>query len=145
MNTVQIIPRSPAAGYVEGQVIDDDILHLSGIATGNLRVEIIDPMKIEDQDTFKVTFQESPTRFSIEDLKLIDDQFIANVDKFISLSHKNINDSTFYLTDTAEVNIYNRDVDYELDAEFGRIKALATGDLEDGILYFAKYTYFTDF
>ena len=141
VNTVQIIPRSPAAGYVEGQVIDDDILHLSGIATGNLRVEIIDPMKIEDQDTFKVTFQESPTRFSIEDLKLIDDQFIANVDKFISLSHKNINDSTFYLTDTAEVNIYNRDVDYELDAEFGRIKALATGDLEDGTLYFAKYTY----
>ena len=47
VNTVQIIPRAPAAGYSAGSLTSAGIFHAEGIATGEVSIAIIDPMQIE--------------------------------------------------------------------------------------------------
>lgn len=142
LNTIHIIPRAPAVGYQDGYIENQSIIHSTGIATGQLDIEILHAMAMEDKDTFRVTFEESPTRFSVEDLKLTKEGFIANIDKYISLSHTNINDSTFMLTSTDGQITYLISVDYNLDSEFGRVQAINGGSLTDGGSYSANYTYF---
>ena len=142
LNTIQITPRVPALGYQSGYIENQTITHSSGIATGPLDIEIIDPMALEEADTFQITFYEYPTRYSVEDLKLTQEVFIANIDKYIGLMHTNINDSTFLFTSSDGQIIFQSNVDYVLDAEFGRVKAINGGALSDGGTYLVQYTYF---
>ena len=146
VNTVQIIPRAPAAGYSVGGLTSGGILHEEGIATGEISIEIIDPMRIETSDTFRVTFKESPTRYSVEDTKPIEDIFIANIDKFIGLTYKNIVEESFVLKSMDGSVVYVDSIDYELDSEYGRVRAIphtAGGSLEDDAQYRATYTHFS--
>lgn len=142
LNTVQVIPRAPAGGYQSGYIENQAIVHTAGIATGNLDIEIIDPMAMEDSDTFIISFDESPLRYSVEDLKVTQEVFIANIDKYISLGNSDINDSTFSLTSSAGNTIFQAGVDYILDSKFGRVQAVNGGGLTDGGSYLVQYTYF---
>ena len=146
VNTVQIVPRVPAAGYSAGSLTSTGIFHEEGIATGDVSVEIIDPMQIENSDTFRVTFKESPTRYSVEDTKPVDDILVANIDKFIGLTFRDIVEESFVLTSMDGSVVYADSVDYELDWEYGRVRAIpdtAGGSLEDGVRYRATYTHFS--
>ena len=141
INTVKIIPRPPAAGYTPGAINNDLISHSYGRATGVIKLDIIDEMAIEDLDTFIVTFQENPIRYSVEDTKYETEIYIAKINKFISLQKTWINDVSFTLKDLEEETIYQAGLDYELDEEFGRIKALPSGNLIEGAAYRINYTY----
>jgi hypothetical protein len=145
VNTVQIIPRASAAGYSPGGLSSSGIFHAEGIATGEVSIGIIDPMRIEDSDTFRVTFKESPTRYSVEDTKPVEDILIANIDKFIGLTYGNIVEGSFLLTSMDGAIVYIDSLDYELDTEYGRVRAIPStsgGSLEDGVAYRTNYTYF---
>jgi hypothetical protein len=160
VNTAQIIPRAPAAGYSAGSLTSAGIFHAEGIATGEVSIEIIDPMQIENSDTFRVTFKESPTRYSVEDTKPVEDILIANIDKFIGLTYGNIVEESFLLTNMDGSVVYTDSVDYELDTEYGRVRAIpgtsggkvwadervipgtSGGSLEDDVSYRATYTYY---
>ena len=128
VNTAKIIPRPRAAGYQSSYIDSDTIMHSSGKATGQISIEIIDQMAVEDLDTFIVSFSEGPSRYSVEDMKITDEVFTAKLDKYISLKNKWINETSFRLTSLDENTIYQSDLDFELDSEFGRIKALDTGE-----------------
>jgi hypothetical protein len=146
VNTVQIIPRAPAAGYSVGGLTSAGIFHEEGVATGEISIEIIDPMQIENSDTFRVTFKESPTRYSVEDTKPVEDIFIANIDKFIGLTYGDIVEESFVLKSMDGSIVYVDSVDYELDSEYGRVRAIpdtAGGSLEDDAQYLATYTHFS--
>jgi len=142
VNTLQITPRAPAAGYLAGTIENDDIFHSAGIATGDLMVKVVDPIKIEDQDHFEVTFSESPTKYSIENTTPVTTDFIANIDKFIGLQHRSINENGFILKDKESSREYVPGTDYELDASYGRVKALSGGSILDGETYTVQYTYY---
>ena len=146
VNTVQIIPRVPAAGYSAGSLTSAGIFHAEGIATGEVSIEIIDPMQIENSDTFRVTFKESPTRYSVEDTKPVEDILIANIDKFIGLTFRDIIAESFVLESMDGSVVYVRNLDYELDFEYGRVRAIPAasgGSLEDDAAYRATYTHFS--
>lgn len=142
VNTLQITPRAPAAGYIEGNVENNTVFHSAGIATGNLMVKVVDPMKIEDQDQFEITFTESPTKYSVENTTPVFADFTAKTDKFISLQYKNINSDTFILKDKNSSKEYIQGTDYELEAPYGRVMAIAGGNLTDGETYEVRYTYY---
>ncbi len=145
VNTLQITPRAPASGYTDGFVLGNELLHTEGVATGLLSLEIVNPIELDDLDTFKVTFQENPTRYFVEDLQLVEEEFVANWDKFIGLQKRNINEEHFVLTDLHGNITFENGVDYELETESGRVRALADtsgGSLQDGVTYLATYTYF---
>ena len=56
LNTLQIVPRSPSAGYDPGHVSDSWVQHTMGIATGDIEIEILDPRMIEDGNEFRIFF-----------------------------------------------------------------------------------------
>lgn len=142
VNTIMVVPRAPAAGYQPGVVENNWIAHLAGVATGKIQIEILDPRRLEDNNEFRVTFNENPTIYSVEDMKPIQDTITVRVDQFVRLTHKNINDSSFILTNLNGTETYERDVDYELIPETGQIIADSTGLLVDDQTYIATYRYF---
>ena len=148
VNTTQIIPRAPVAGYQPGVVIGDNIFHLTGNSTGSIDLKTLDPMAVEDLDTFKITFKEDPTRFSVEDRLAIEDSFAVNSDKYVSLLYKHINDSTFSVTSLDGDTVYSQTTDYTLDDVNGKIQPIlpdSGGRMADGQTYVANYTYFPVF
>ncbi len=146
INTIQVTPRPPTAGYVEGSLTSLGIFHESGIATGEVRVEVIDPMQLENIDTFRVIFNDFPTRYSVVDTKPIQDTLIANIDKFIGLSRQNIIHETFLLENMDGTVIYEDSLDFELDWEYGRVRAIPNelgGSLQDDVSYRVSYTHYS--
>ena len=57
INVVAVTPTAPAAGYVPPSLEEFD--HISGYATGEVAVEIIDPREVRDGHTYEVTFKDS--------------------------------------------------------------------------------------
>jgi hypothetical protein len=105
-------------------------------------VKVVDPMKIEEQDQFEITFTESPTKYSVENTTPVIKDFIAKVDKFISLQYRNINSDNFVLKDKTGSREYVQGTDYELDVPYGRVMAIAGGNLTEGETYEVQYTYY---
>jgi hypothetical protein len=58
VNTIQAIPQAPAAGY-EPPGLGDGVEHVEGFGTGDVRIEILDPMIIPDNQTFEVVFDDT--------------------------------------------------------------------------------------
>ena len=146
VNTVRVIPRAPAAGYVPAHLVDagepSGVVHESGVATGEFRINILDPRRVEDNNTFRITFAEDPLRYSVEDTKPVETDFVAKIDQFVRLPHKNINAETFRLQSPDGATTYTAGVDYELLAETGQVRALPNGALQNEQTYRVSYTYF---
>ncbi len=64
VNTVEVTPQAPVAGYREGG-IKDSIEHVSGFATGNVWVDMLDPLLVPEGKTFRVEFDDTTHRDSI--------------------------------------------------------------------------------
>ena len=43
VNTVRVIPSSPAIGVISGDIKDNTIKHKAGVTTGEIFLDIIDP------------------------------------------------------------------------------------------------------
>jgi hypothetical protein len=77
INTASVIPREPAAGYSSGYVADYDTIstlkRIGGFGTGDFAFEILDPMVIQDTNTFQITFKEfySSKSFRFEGHKVL--------------------------------------------------------------------------
>ena len=66
-NTVVVTPRSPAAGYKAANV---DIVHTGGPGTGDIWIDILDPLKVRDNE-YRIIFDDTTddtTRYSLYDL-----------------------------------------------------------------------------
>ena len=142
VNTKQIVPRVPTAGYVPGNINENFIEHVSGVATGTIVIEVIDPRAIEDANIFEVSFMESPTSYSVKDMKTVADELVAKLDQFVRLDYGNIDSLTFSLSDISGNNTYESGIDYELIPISGKIRAIPGGVLLDGVTYLASYVYY---
>jgi len=64
VNTVEVTPQAPVAGYQSGGV-KDSIEHVSGFATGNVWIDVLDPLLVQDNQTFQVQFDDTTSRDTI--------------------------------------------------------------------------------
>lgn len=142
INTLEVVPRVKAAGYVPGNVDESGIIQEAGSGTGPVRFEVIDAEKLEEENQFRITFAENPTRYSVEDMLALSRKVRARVGEFSSLLERNINPDSFTLTGESGSPVYIAGTDYDLDAEAGVIKALTTGSIVDGATLLASYRYF---
>jgi hypothetical protein len=146
VNTVRVTPRAPSAGYAEGRLQDNGeanrITHAAGVSTGELKVEIVDPRALEDDNEFRLTFAANPTRYSLEDRKPVSNDITARVNQFVKLAQRNINDSTFALKSADGSRTFARNTDYELLAIDGLLRAIPGGAIGEGAALRATYTYF---
>ncbi len=142
VNTIQIIPRSPAAGFVPGELDNNWIEHVGGVATGDIKIEVIDASAIENENEFEILFSDSPVTYSVKDLKIVQEELFIKLDQFVRLDYRNIDSSSFTLTDLSGTNTYSAGTDYELSSESGKIRGIPGGALADESDYLASYTYY---
>ena len=144
-NTVRVVPRAPAAGYVGAHLQGPDesnrVAHSAGSATGVVRVEIVDPRLVEDNNPFELTFTDAPIRYTLEDLKPVVQEFTARVNEFVQLAQRNLNPATFILATLDGSRTFARDVDFELVPSSGQLRAIPGGGLQNGQTYRATYRY----
>ena len=142
VNTKQIIPRVPTAGYVPGNINEGFIEHVSGVATGIVSIEVIDPRAIENENMFEISFMDNPINYSVKDMKTVADELVAKLDQFVRLDYGNIDSASFSLSDINGSNTYELGADYELILQSGKIRAIPCGGLLDGVNYLAAYMYY---
>ena len=56
-NTVEVTPQAPVAGYNAGSV-QDSVQHVSGFATGNVWIQVLDPLLVKDY-RYRLSFTDS--------------------------------------------------------------------------------------
>ena len=56
---VVVTPTQPSSGYVPGYIEGDFIEHVSGTSSGNVFFEVIDPSKIINDQTYRITFTDT--------------------------------------------------------------------------------------
>ncbi|MEE8335606.1 MAG: hypothetical protein V3S48_04130, partial [Candidatus Neomarinimicrobiota bacterium] len=121
INTAVVVPRAAAAGYVPGFVNEDSLFaHVSGYGTGDLYIEILDPRAIEDTNTFEISFETSPTTYSIEDLGLSTETRILETNIYTTLRKSRLNPERFKLLKT-DGTLMTMGTDYLLFPEAGQV------------------------
>ena len=144
VNTASVIPRAPAAGYSSGSwdMIDSVsyISHVAGSGTGQFNLELLDPRALEDTNTFQITFNTSPVRYSIEDLKPVIENRIIKKDIYVTLLNNRLNPDRFEMKLNGEVMTVGSD--YSLFAESGQIVVPSTfsSRINDGDQVEISYT-----
>ncbi len=56
-NVVIVTPEAPAAGYVEADIIDIDLV--KGMTTSTIGYRIVDPSQVLDEHTYRITFEDT--------------------------------------------------------------------------------------
>ena len=141
VNTIRIVPSTPAIGLVRGTIKDNLIEHRAGVTTGKIILDIVDYYSLENENQFEITFRESPTRYSIKDLMPIEDQVVISIEQYRQLSYQNIDLESVQVYDV-NGNIFVIDQDYEILDEMGKIKGIAGGSITEGNTYTVSYLYY---
>ncbi len=141
VNTIRIVPSTPAIGLVRGTIKDNLIEHRAGVTTGEITLDIVDYYSLENENQFEITFRESPTRYSIKDLMPIEDQVVISIEQYRQLSYQNIDLESVQVYDV-NGNIFVIDQDYEILDEMGKIKGIAGGSITEGNTYTVSYLYY---
>ncbi len=58
-NVVEVVPSPPAAGYVEAQFAGEQIEHVFGSSSGEVYLEIVDPVAIKENHTYQIAFEDT--------------------------------------------------------------------------------------
>ena len=141
VNTIRIVPSTPAIGLVRGTIKDNWIEPIAGVTTGKIILDIVDYYSLENENQFEITFRESPTRYSIKDLMPIEDQVVISIEQYRQLSYQNIDLESVQVYDV-NGNIFVIDQDYEILDEMGKIKGIAGGSITEGNTYTVSYLYY---
>ena len=141
VNTIRIVPSTPAIGLVRGTIKDNWIEPIAGVTTGKIILDIVDYYSLENENQFEITFRESPTRYSIKDLMPIEDQVVISIEQYRQLSYQNIDLESVQVYD-ASGNTFIINQDYEILDEMGKIKGIAGGSITEGNTYTVSYLYY---
>jgi hypothetical protein len=58
-NVIEAIPSPPAAGYTDAEFDGSLLNHISGTSSGEIYLEIVDPMSIKNNHTYQITFSDT--------------------------------------------------------------------------------------
>ena len=58
-NVVELTPSPPAAGYIDAEFEGSLLEHVSGTSSGEIYMEIVDPMSINNHHTYQITFADT--------------------------------------------------------------------------------------
>jgi hypothetical protein len=58
-NVVEVVPSPPSAGFVDASYAGDAVEHVLGSSSGEVFLEILDPMIVKDAHTYQITFEDT--------------------------------------------------------------------------------------
>ena len=147
INTAAVTPRAPAAGYTSGFVTEYDSLttikQISGFGTGEFSFEVLNPMAIEDTNSFHIVFESNPTKYSIEDLNPIEETRTIKENVYLTLKKHHVNATRFILKNSSGA-VMEQGTDYLIFPESGQIVLTDTlnSRLSDGDQVSLSYTHY---
>lgn len=144
VNTVSVIPNSPAAGYENPPDLTTDngwVTRVEGRGTGEIIVQPLDPIKIITGATYELSFDDTShytmsgnqkvctdTTFYVKDVKFYL-QTVRIDTEWVVLKHNHLVPATFSVKLPGTNTVYQKDVDYAVNLELGGFKALAKGSM----------------
>jgi hypothetical protein len=141
VNTVSVIPRSVAAGYVPASIeATGGLIQASGDATGQISIEIVDQMAVPNGGSYSIHFDGSSgsTAYSVTNETVIVDTLTAITGKTSSLGLRNIVEDGFLLSRNGTV--LTAGVDYVLNPSLGSVQVFP-GQVQDGDQLVARFKY----
>ena len=164
-NAAIVLPRGEALGYVPPNTVGEGenfINHISGYGSGQISIEVIDPLAIKEATEYQVIFDTLETAeeisFSVRKQKLITETITIN-DSIAIASYDNIdvkmiidsslvNDSTVYdttypvlLTNDFDDTVFIYGIDYSLNSQIGTFTIYNSDLLTQGEIT-VSYRYF---
>lgn len=140
-NTVQVVPRPRAAGYETPMLSEAGVTRLRGGGTGDIRIQVIDPLAVKD-NTYEVVFEQvgTDTLYSVLDTTPQSVSLTASVGRTVSLNFSNVDTTTFALTRNGTA--LTPGVDYVLNEAAGSVEVLSGGAVNEGDVLVATFQYF---
>jgi hypothetical protein len=143
VNTVAVTPGPIASGSVTPELVNA-AHHDNGIATGQVQVLTLDPLKVQDNLTYRVDFtnENNTISYNVQPLTPYVDKVESRDTIFVPLAKQNLIDGTISVR-----NAVGATVDpsaYFIDTEKGRIKGASPGSLPPGAIE-VTYQYYTIF
>lgn len=150
-NTVSVIPGPSAGGFVESGVNSDNIEHASGVASGDVKLEVLDELALKEDGEYTLFFNDSMVvqgeekmikNFSVLDENPILDSFVLFDTNFTTLTFTHIADDEFLSIQDADGNEFTRGEDYVIDLRKGTIRRTGQSSMQENTEYFANFRYF---
>ncbi|ARA93122.1 hypothetical protein AWN76_008095 [Rhodothermaceae bacterium RA] len=142
VNTVQVVPRPPVAGYVPPSIeAAGGIQQVAGHGTGAIRIEIVDPLAVPDGGDYQITFEEvdGALTYSVLDERPRTATITGAAGKASTLGVPHIVPESFQLQ-TASGQTLEAGTDYVLNPEAGTVTPLTTeGPLTATFRYYPVY------
>lgn len=150
INTAGVVPGRPATGFVDpgldNPLGENAATREVGNATGDVRVDFLDPFDVIDGKKYDVVFKEVEVDsavfavgYSVVDLRPRTVTFTAHDTVFVNFFDENL------VTDSATVTELNGTVvdpgRYEVDHEQGRLRGTSPGSMPDGENFSITYQF----
>jgi hypothetical protein len=151
INTVKVIPGPRTSGYVAPGISSTDVQKLSGAGNGAVDFRIINDLEVID-DKYTLRFSDqlflpdtviNKRNYSVRGEKSASESFYLFDTKFASLSREHIiDDEMLRVTDNAG-NIYQKDVDYIINFERGRISRTESSSMPNNSQFNITYNFYS--
>ena len=128
VNAMSVIPRPPAAGYVAPSVQID---HAQGVATGDLKIAIIDAPTVAAGNPYRIEFDtiNGKTVYTVTNEALRTITVTGRPGQFSGLGHKNIIPDSFTLR-TEDGRTLEAGSEYILHPDAGSVEILPDASIE---------------
>lgn len=143
VNTAAVTPGPLPSGLQPARLGDAMIERVSGVSTGTIDIEIINPSLVDDGTTYSIRFENPGTgvTFCVKPEKYVTETFVSKDTLFANLSHRHI------LLDSVEVRTASGEfvspASYSVDSAKGRIRGTTLGSLPAGQEFTVRYKYFS--
>jgi hypothetical protein len=147
-NTVAAVPGPRASGYITPTVSNNNVLHSTGYANGQIDFSLIDDLKMVD-DIYKLTFSDSldvndstkilGKNYSVIGDKIKSENFYLFSTKNTSLNHQYIINDNNLVVKGMDGTIYQNGNDYIINYEKGAIKRTDNSSMPDNSEYNIAY------
>ena len=142
VNTVSIVPRTASAGYVQSSIDSTGLVQVQGNGTGLVDINIIDHTAVQDENGFKIMFNEvDGLSYSVLDEKEVLDTISVRLGQYHKLSNKNVDTSDFSLSSLVG-DLFVEGNDYDLLASDGQILVHSNGSIIESQSIVAAYHYY---
>ncbi len=152
LNTAQVIPGPRASGYVAPVYSDLNLMHDTGIGTGDISIKIIDDLAVPDNGNYELIFDSTYNyngtpvaglNYSVLNSDAVTQTFYLYDTNFTALSYANISDDDqLVVRDSGAGLVYTKDVDYRINYERGSIRRTATGAMTKNKVYLITFRYY---
>ncbi len=146
LNTVAVTPGPLAGGSRKaGLTENNSVRRVSGIATGSMRVKVLDDLAVPDNVTYTIEFDSVGNKilYNVKAEKTFSEKFTSRDTSFVPLSRSNLVPSSVTVVNSSGATVPASN--YRLDAAAGRIRGASSGSLPRGQEFEIRYQYYAIF